>query len=59
LSETTLLPEQAPTISAIAIDAAVAKRTILEPLVLTGDNLDIYTTVAVANPELTGAMVDD
>jgi hypothetical protein len=59
LSETTLLPEQAPSISAIASDAAVAKRTILEPLVLTGEYPDIYPPVTVANPELTGAMVDD
>jgi hypothetical protein len=31
----------------------------LEPLVLNGDNADIYPPGAVANPELTGAMVDD
>jgi hypothetical protein len=31
----------------------------LEPLVLTEGNPDIYPPVAVANPELTGAMVDD
>jgi hypothetical protein len=31
----------------------------LEPLVLTGEYTDIYPPEAVANPELTGAMVDD
>jgi hypothetical protein len=59
LSETTRLPEQAPSISAIASDAAVAKRTILEPQVLTGNDPDIYPLVPVANPELIRAMVDD
>jgi len=58
LSETTRLPEQAESTDAITRDAAVAKRTILEPLVLTGDYPDIYPPEEAANPAPFRLMVD-